>query len=300
MNQFNFKNILFILLCVLGISSCEKAEYSFGDLTAPSDLSLVANVAGLDNANPNGNGTGNVAIATSASNAITYKIDFGNGDIKMVPSGTINYKYSTPGVNDYTITVSAIGRGGVISNISKKITVFVSFEIPSQILQNLTGGSSKVWIVDKEVSGHFGVGQPDLFWSNWYSAGPNERDGQGIYDDEVTFEKDANNQVAINVQNNGDTWLIGEAVSYYGYSGGADKYPLVTTGSRKLIFMDANSGSNSDISTQIQFTVPGNGIVSVGVGGATYEILELTETTMYLRTINFLGVAWYQKFKVKP
>ncbi|MFN5421907.1 MAG: PKD domain-containing protein [bacterium] len=299
MNQFNFKNILFILLCVLGISSCEKAEYSFGDLNAPSDLSLVANVAGLDNANPNGNGTGNVAITASANNAITYKIDFGNGDIKMVPSGAINYKYSTPGVNEYIITVSAIGRGGVISNLSKKVTVFVSFEIPSQILQSLTGGSSKIWIMDKDASGHFGVGQPDMFWANWYSASPNQRDGEGMYDDEITFAKDANNQVSINVQNNGDTWLIGEAVSFYGFSGGAAKYPVTTIGSRKLTFMDSNSGSTSEFSTLIQFMVPGNGIVAVGVGGNTYEILELTETTMHLRTINFLGAAWYQKFKVK-
>lgn len=300
MNQFNFKNILLVLLCVLGISSCEKAEYSFGDLTAPSDLLLTATVAGLDNANPSGNGSGNVAIAASANNAITYKIDFGNGDVKMVPSGSINYKYSTPGVNDYTITVSVIGRGGVVSNLSKKVTVLVSFEIPSQILQNLTGATSKVWIVDKDESGHFGVGQPDMFWPNWYSAGPNGRSGEGIYDDEITFQKDANNQVLMNVQNNGDTWLIGEAVSYYGFSGGADKYPVVTTGSKKLVFMDANSGSTSEFSTQIQFMVPGNGIVSVGVGGTTYEILELTATTMHLRTINFLGAAWYQKFKVKP
>lgn len=299
MKRFNFKSILFTLLCVLGISSCEKAEYTFGELTAPSDISLVTNIAGLDNANPNGDGTGYVAITTSASNAITYKIDFGNGDIKMVPSGSINYKYSTPGVNDFTITVSAIGRGGVISNLSKKITVFVSFEIPSQILQDLTGGASKTWIMDKDVSGHFGVGQSDLFWPNWYSAAPDEREGQGMYDDEITFEKDANDQVSINVQNNGDTWLIGEAVSFYGFSGDAAKYPVETVGAKKLTFMDANSGSTSEFSTLIQFMVPGNGIASVGVGGNTYEILELTDTTMHLRTINFLGAAWYQKFKVK-
>jgi hypothetical protein len=300
MNQYNIKNILFILLCILCFSSCEKTEYTFGDLTAPTDLALTATIAGLDNSNPNGDGTGNVSISTNANKAITYKIDFGNGEIKMVPSGSINYKYSTPGVNDYTITVSAIGTGGVISNISKKITVFVSFEIPSEIIQLLTAGAAKTWIVDKDVSGHFGVGQPDMFWPNWYSAAPDERVDQGIYDDEISFSVDGDKQISIDVENNGDTWLIGEATGYYGFSGGADKYQIITSGVKKLVFMDATSGSTSEYSTQIQFMVPGNGIVSVGVGGTTYEIIELTDATMHLRTVNFLGAAWYQKFKVKP
>ena len=300
MNQYNIKNLLFILLCILSFSSCEKTEYTFGDLAAPTDLALTATIAGLDNSNPNGDGTGYVSISTNANKAITYKIDFGNGEIKMVPSGSINYKYSTPGVNDYTINVSAIGSGGEISNISKKITVFVSFEIPSGIIQNLTGGSSKNWIVDKDVAGHFGVGQPDLFFPNWYSAAPDERVDEGIYDDEISFSVDGDNQISIDVENNGDTWVIGEATGYYGFSGGAAKFSITTKGLRKLVFMDATSGATSEYSTQIQFMVPGNGIVSVGVGGTTYEIIELTETTMHLRTVNFLGAAWYQKFKVKP
>ena len=300
MNQYNIKSILFILLCILSFSSCEKTKYAFGDLAAPTDLALTATIAGLDNSNPNGDGTGNVSISTNANKAITYKIDFGNGEVKMVPSGSINYKYSTPGVNDYTINVSAIGSGGEISNISKKITVFVSFEIPSEIIQHLTGGAAKTWIVDKDVYAHFGVGPGNLFWPEWYRAEIDERVDQGIYDDEISFSVDGNDQVSIDVENNGDTWLIGEATGYYGFSGGAAKFPTTTKGLRKLVFMDATSGSTSEYSTQIQFMVPGNGIVSVGVGGTTYEIIELTDATMHLRTVNFLGAAWYQKFKVKP
>ena len=54
-----------------------------------------------------------------------------------MPSGVISYKYTNPGTYDYTITVNAIGTGGIISTITKKIKVFVAFEIPAAILQAL-------------------------------------------------------------------------------------------------------------------------------------------------------------------
>lgn len=163
MNKKFFKNCLLAFAGAIALASCQKTEYAFGDLASPSDLTLTAAVTGVDAANPGGNGSGAVAVTTTASKVITYKIDFGDGKVLMVPSGTINYKYTTPGVNDYTITVSAVGAAGSVSNISKKVKVFVAFEIPSDILQNLTGGSSKRWTCDKDADGHFGVGPNDGF-----------------------------------------------------------------------------------------------------------------------------------------
>src|SRR5688500_14611051 len=114
---------IFLLAAVAFIfAGCEKKEYSFGDIKTPADLTLTATVAGTDASNPNGNGTGAVAITTTAKNVLTYKIDFGDGKSQIVPSGTINYKYTNPGTDEYVITVSAIGTGGVISTISKKVT----------------------------------------------------------------------------------------------------------------------------------------------------------------------------------
>ena len=91
----------------------------------------------------------------------------------MVPSGSIAYKYSNPGTNDYIITVNAIGTAGAISTISKKIRVYVAFVIPGDIVQDLTGGASKIWITDNDAPGHVGVGAAEGFTPNFYSAGPN-------------------------------------------------------------------------------------------------------------------------------
>jgi len=293
------KSITFVflaMLCVLG--SCKQEEYSFGDIINPTDVTLTTSVAGADATNPAGNGTGTVQITTKASNAITYKIDFGDGNSKMVSSGTITYKYTNPGTYNYVVTVNAIGTAGTTSTISKKISVFVAFEIPKVILDALTNGSSKKWTTANETPGHFGVGPADGFSPTWYAATPNQRDPLA-YDDEITFTKDALNNVTMTVDNKGASFLIGAATAFYGFTGGDGTYPVNTGGTKKLAFMAATSASTSSNSTRIQFVVPGNGIINFGTGGTTYEILAITSNSIQLRNIGADGNAWYQILKAK-
>ena len=297
MTNIKLLSVVFFV-SLIALSSCTKEKYEFGDIKTPSALTLTTAITGASTSNPTGNGTGFVLITTSANSAVTYKIDFGDGKMRMVPAGNINYKYTNPGTFDYTITVSAIGTGGSVSTISKKITVFVAFEIPIAIVNALTGAGSKVWITDKGAPGHFGVGPADTFAPIWYEATPNSRDAC-VYDDEITFSKDANNNISMLVDNKGQTFSIGAAAAFYGFTGGDNCYNLVTTGSKKLIFMDATSTSTSAESLRIQFEVPGNGIINFGTGGTTYEILSISATNMNIRNIGADGNAWYQKLKVK-
>ncbi|GAB2831810.1 PKD domain-containing protein [Ferruginibacter profundus] len=292
--------LLLIMFFATGILfiACKKTEYKLGDLKSPSGLTLTTAIAGVDAANPNGNGSGTVVITATASGAITYNIDFGDGKTQVVPSGAITYKYTNPGTYDYTVTVNAVGTAGIISTISKKIKVFVAFEIPPVILQSLTNGASQIWVTDKNAAGHFGVGQADMFFPNYYAATPNSREACA-YDDEITFSKDANNNVFMAVNNKGENFSIGAATGFYGFSGGDGCYAINTGGNKKLAFMDATSASTSANSTRIQFTVPGNGIINFGTGGTTYEILSITSTTVSLRNIGADGNAWYQKLKIK-
>lgn len=296
----NIRSLIIILLASSVVfSSCKKTKYDFGELKTPTGLTLTATVAGVDASNPGGNGSGTVQITASAANAITYNIDFGDGTTRMVPTGEISYKYASPGTFDYTITVNAIGTGGIISTISKRINVFVAFEIPANILSALTGGTSKVWMSDKEAGGHFGVGPADGFAPIWYAADPNSR-LPCSYDDEITFSKDANNNIFMVLDNKGQSFVIGASAAFYGLASGENCEDIATAGSKKLAFMDATSTSTSTNSTRIQFTVPGNGLIIFGTGGTTYEILSLSDTNMTIRNIGIDGNAWYQKLKVKP
>ena len=76
-------------------------------------------------------------------------------------------------------------------------------------------------------------------------------------------------------------------------------HAINTGGTRQLAFMNATSGSTPAVSSQIQFSVPGNGILNFGTGGTTYEILKYTSNTIFLRNIGADGNSWYQKLIVK-
>jgi len=289
---------LFLFAAVV-FYGCEKKEYSLGDIKTPTGLTLTTAIAGVDLANPNGNGTGNVTITAAANDAITYKIDFGDGTTRVVPSGTLTYKYTNPGTSNYTITVNAVGTAGVTSTISKVVKVFVAFEIPANIIAALTNGSSKVWVTDRDAPGHFGVGPADQFSPIWYAAGPNSREACA-YDDEITFSKDVLNRISMTIDNKGASFSIGASSAFYGFGGGDNCYAINTGGTRLLAFMGATSSSTPANSTRVQFTVPGNGIINFGTGGVTYEILSISATQVNLRNIGIDGNSWYQKLKVKP
>ena len=286
-----------IMLGLIAFIGCKKTDYSFGDIKTPTGITLTTLVVGTDATNINGDGTGQVTFTASATGSLTYKIDFGDGTNQIVPSGTITYKYHTPGTNDYIVTVTAIGTGGSESVISKKITVLTNFTIPANILTDLTNGSSQIWQTDHDAPGHVGVGPTTTFTSDWYSATPNSRDAC-LYDDEITFSTDSKGNITMSVDNKGQTFIIAAATAFYSQTGGDNCYTLTTT-PKQLSFMDATSTSTSANSTRIQFVVPGNGIVNFATGGTTYEILAITATTMTLRNIGVDGNAWYQKLKVK-
>jgi hypothetical protein len=287
------KSIIIILVLVIGFNSCRKTEYAFGNIKTPSNISITATVQGANTANPTGDGSGNVTIAATATDALTYKIYFGNGDSVLTPFGTTSYKYTVLDTNSYTITVNAIGTGGAMSSLSKQIKVLYKYQIPASIMTNLTKGTSKTWAIAKDTVGHFGVGPTSTFSADWYKAQPNEKPSCA-YGSVITFTQVGTNGMTINDNNGGSSFLTGAATAFYGQSGGDGCYPITTGGTKTIGFSAANTGSNSSNSTGVQFNVPGNGIIGFGTGGSNYEIISLSSTVMLIRNIGSDGNAWYQ------
>lgn len=297
----NIRTITIIsLLALIGFSSCKKETYSFGPLKTPTGLTLVPTVLGVDVANPNGDGSGRVNFKVQATDALLYKMDYSDGTTDTSYSGNFSHKYinAVKGTYDYTVTANAIGTGGSTSTLGKKITVFTDYQIPGPILAALTGGSSKVWITDHDAVGHFGVGPNSSFYPDWYAASPNSREACA-YDDEISFTSDGIGGININVDNKAVSFIIGAATASYGLAGGDGCYTIATIGYKKLLFSPATSGSTPAVSSQVQFTVPGNGIINFATGGKTYEIISYTSNTVFLRTIGSDNNAWYIKLKVK-
>lgn len=286
-----------VLLATGVIIACKKTDYSFGKIKTPSNVTVTATVQGVDATHPNGDGSGNVSITVTATDALTYKVYFGNGDSAMTSSGAVTYKYTTLDTNTYTISVNAIGTGGATSTATKQVKVLYTFQIPADIMTALTNNSSRVWVIASDVAGHFGVGPLTTFSADYYKAQPNEKPSCA-YDDEITFTKSGTG-ITMTVDNKGQSFLIAASTAFYGQSGPDNCYSITTGGAKTLAFGAATSGSNASNSTGIQFTVPGNGIVDFGTGGSTYEILSLANGQMSLRNVGIDGNAWYQILKQK-
>ncbi len=285
----NFKYIIgFFLSAILLFSSCSNdANYSFGDIIAPSNLQITADIVGQD-VNPTGDGSGVVHLNVTANNAITYKFVY-NGSEKTSASGEMTYSFGTTGTETYTITVVAFGTGGVSSSASIQIDVLVVYEPPADLLTMLTGDSSRTWRIKAEAQGHFGVAATDVFWPEWWSASPNDKADWECYDDTFEFNVDG----TFSHTTNGFTFgkLPAMAADLGGDQG------LVGDSNDEAVFALDNYEDSWSLSApdgQETLTFANIGYHGFYVGGDhSYMIQERSENEMSLRTIGAGGNSWY-------
>jgi beta-glucanase (GH16 family) len=103
-----------ISLLLIPALACCKKNGGEGNNTPPTNLSVAAVV--------NTDSSGHVSFTATATNAISYDFDFGNGVFQLVPTGVVTYRYTASGT--YTVNVIAKGAGG--QPISRSIQVTVS------------------------------------------------------------------------------------------------------------------------------------------------------------------------------
>ena len=305
-----FKYLLVIFVLVLTFYRCADTNYSMGDLTAPTGLAITAEVAGATTASPSGDGSGNVKITITANNALSYMVDYdANTPVDMVylPTGSTTKKYTTLGLNTYKITAVAYGKGGTSSTITKDVSVRSDFTVDPAIATNLTGGASKVWVVDQSLPGHMGVGP----WDNssatpsWWAAGVNEKVAccNCFYTTTFKFSKvTSTNSYSLQVTNpDGAFTKTGSLTTLPGIPASGDEGCYSYGGGTSAFsFVPSSSGiSSSSPSTKTSILLAGN-TTYIGYGACQkeYEILVLTATYMYLRVQGTeTGNAWYLKLK---
>ncbi len=304
-----YTNYCFALALLLVIGSCKKKEYNIGTLSAPSDVTINTTIVGQNATNPNGDGSGDVEIAITGNNVLSYKIDYDASDgvtLDFLPNGKTTKKYTKVGLNTYRITVVAYGPGATATTVTKDIQVQSNFTPAANIVDNLTGNGSKTWQVDKDIPSHFGVGP----WSEtsvtpeWWSASVNEKVGccNCFYTARFTFTKTATGYTLNVATPDGaftKTGALAGGLPGIPSSGGEGCYSYAG-GSSSFSFAPASSGvAASAPTTGTAIVLNGNNtFIGYGAVQKEYEILAITPTSLYLRVRGTeTGNAWYLKLK---
>ena len=140
----NIKNINILLFSLsLIFFGCQENDFEFGEIITPSNITITATIAGVDAANPNGDGSGVVSFKAAADNAVSYKYIF-NGTTNVALSGEYTYSFSNLGLNTYTVTVVASRTAGVSSSKTIQVEVLSTYSPPQDLLEKLYGQVKKL------------------------------------------------------------------------------------------------------------------------------------------------------------
>ncbi|HAG16237.1 MAG TPA: glucan endo-1,3-beta-D-glucosidase [Bacteroidales bacterium] len=288
----NLKYIMGLFLLLILFSSCEKVNYEFGDLISPTNVTLTAEIVGQDEANPYGDGSGTVIFTSTANNAISYKYVY-DGNESIAPSGLKTFNFGLTGIHTYSVTVVAIGTGGLVSSATIEVEVFAAYNPPADLLTMLTGDDSRTWRIESEVIGHFGVGPVDAVDPIWWAAQPNDKAGLGAYDDRFVFNIDGTFTHITNGTVYGQAGpmtedLGGDKGMTANSNGEFENYPLddysVTWA------LSAPGGQET-------LQLSGIGFHGFYVGGShSYIILSRTANEMHLKTVGLDGNSWFVIF----
>jgi hypothetical protein len=160
-------------------SFSEESQFEFGDITAPSNLTLSAEIVG----GGTGDGSGVVHFTASATGALNYKFVY-NGQETIASDGKMTYNFAIIGTHDYTVSVIAMGIAGTQTSLSQTITVLSLYDPPAELVSVL---SDKPLRILAEEGAHFGVGPLDATSGVWYAANPYDKETSGMYDDRYSF-----------------------------------------------------------------------------------------------------------------
>ncbi len=303
---------LFIAIAALLIvfSGCKKDEYDMGELVAPTNLNITFEIAGADEENPFGDGSGIVNFTATAQNAITYAFDFGDGSSKVVSgSGQVTKRFSITGTVAYNVTVSAVGTGGIISNKTAQLEVLSTFE-DAQLVEYLTGGDSKTWYWAFDQPGHTGLGPStengennEITFSFWWSIPANDPDKACMYDAEFVFTKTETGMTY--EQTTGPAFVPGTYAGKIGVEGDVchDESVAPALYGVKNISLSPSSSLAAEVGEYrgTTMTLGDGGFMCWWVGQSEYDIIEVTENILRVRIREDETFAWYHTFtSVRP
>jgi hypothetical protein len=329
------KNIYIILFSVaITFFGCQANDYEFGEILAPSNISINVEVMGADAENPNGDGSGLVTFTATANNSSSY-IYYFNDIPEIAPSGILIKRFVKVGLNSYQVVVKANGNGGLSSTKTLDVEVFSSFsDIEAEsflsgapISKDSDGNDiididapvSKRWYVDSAQNGALGVGPslafdiqinngvPSQYYFPAFFAAPAGSANDCFTDDELIFTKNVDGSLSYVLDNKGQTFFNGNPahqVVVGGSGANGDECFDFDTSAQSTVSLSPTSEDWSQVTdpdfnpreTVLNFT--DGGFMGYYVGSTSFEILEISETEMHVRTLDTANsdLVWYLKF----
>ncbi|QCK14471.1 PKD domain-containing protein [Mangrovivirga cuniculi] len=275
---------IFFVATLLILGGCEEEEYSLGTPPTEQDAQFTAEQDAQGE---------NWINFSSSSDAFLKVWDFGNGSSAEGDQVTAYYPFA----GEYEVTLTVYEKGGSVSS-SQMITIAnTDPEICNvEVLSLLTGGcdmpEGKTWVIDASRGGHFGVGPTTSYVPEWYAAGPNEKEGGGMYDDEYTFV--LNESVFIQ-ETNGDIYLnAGQASNFPGAYENPDvgdfTAPYTAPENINYSIFEGPEGY-----TNISFN--NGGFIGYATGVNSYQIVSISENELFLRFKDATNpdLRWYHR-----
>ncbi len=168
------KNILYFIVLIFAFAACSPDDHNMpANLTADQVSWEYAATDVLNEYELTNNTPGTSALW-----------DMGNGVKEN--GNTVTARYTFAGT--YTIKVTIISQGGTVT---VEDDIVITEDNPAFLsgypYDELTGGSTKTWAVDRYSEGHLGKGETIDNPTGWWADASNEKEGKNLYDDRFTF-----------------------------------------------------------------------------------------------------------------
>lgn len=267
--------------------ACKKDNPQLGDAPTLADATFTYAPSAAN---------ANIIEFTANNPNIQCMWDFGNGTTAKGASVSSPYPYA----GTYTVKLTVFSSGGSKST-TQEITIAQDNLglLNNPIFIMLTGGVNgpgfKNWVIDSTADGHMGVG-PDPISAlgnipEWWSAGPLDKSGAGLYNDKYVFHL---NGFKFDMICNGDVYVHNSLAANFPGS-------FQNLGDFTAPYSDQMNESWTLVEgADTTITISNSAFLGFYTGVHTYKILDITDSTLSLQYKHHAGgLSWYLRLKAE-
>ena len=174
--------------------------------------------------------------------------------------------------------------------------IYFSISCPNPNTELIALLESGSWRSEAETQGHIGVGPNGSFAAEWWNANPWDKWETGLYDDRWSFAGGV-----VTVDTGDDGAIFGKKPELDAAFPDNTPYDADNSDNEYLYYAQddyTDTFTVSDLGAEVEtitFATNGNIGFYTSIAGQEFQVLERTETTMYVRNVGSETNAWYNK-----